>query len=316
MSTSREDRPAGVHKLDEQTIIKRFIDVNRWRRRDVRAPHKPLLLLMALARIQRGEARLMPYFEVEAKLTELLQEFGPARKKQRPEYPFWRLQNDDQLWEIPERDALIAARGPDNGAGDMWVSLLRKHQAQGGLSEPIAAQLRGNVKLVHHIAGRLLENNFPPTTHDDILDAVGMPWVPMSTPRRRRDPRFRDAVLRIYEYRCAICGYAGKLGQRTLNLEAAHIRWHAENGPDDLDNGIAMCAFHHRAFDRGAIGLDDDYRITVSQEVHGGPHTETWLLNYNGKPIHGPQAGQPAPAHKYITWHNREVFRLPARSRA
>ena len=38
--------------------------------------------------------------------------------------------------------------------------------------------------------------------------------------------------------------------------EAAHIQWHSHGGPDQVANGLALCTFHHGAFDRGAIGLD------------------------------------------------------------
>jgi putative restriction endonuclease len=42
------------------------------------APHKPLLVLLALARIQRGEARLVPFAKVDKPLQNLLAEFGPT----------------------------------------------------------------------------------------------------------------------------------------------------------------------------------------------------------------------------------------------
>ena len=56
----------------------------------------------------------------------------------------------------------------------------------------------------------LLDGSFPPSLHEEILDATGIPWLPI--PQRRRDPRFREEVLRIYERRCAVCGYDGRLG--------------------------------------------------------------------------------------------------------
>lgn len=300
------------------TILDLVNNIKTWKRGDERAPHKPLLLLIALARIQRGEPRLIPYrdanadLDVETKLTELLAEYGPARKAHKPYEPFWRLQNDG-LWQIPEREALISER-PDDTTGGMLVSLLRKHNAQGGLPEQLDAALRADPDQVNRVAGLLLDSNFEPSLHEEILDAVGMPWVVVQKRPRKRDPGFRDAVLRIYEYRCAVCDYAGRLGMRVLNLEAAHVRWHAFDGPDELDNGIAMCSFHHRAFDRGAIGLDQRRRIQVSQEVHGGEHTEHWLLRYAGQPLRMPQAGQPPPQLSHVAWHEKQVFRGPARA--
>lgn len=58
-------------------------------------PHKPLLLLLALAALARGEEACLERYE--GKLIELLREYGPSSKSFHPEYPFWRLQNDG-LW--------------------------------------------------------------------------------------------------------------------------------------------------------------------------------------------------------------------------
>ncbi|MDI8841686.1 ACP phosphodiesterase, partial [Salmonella enterica subsp. enterica serovar Anatum] len=42
-----------------------------------------------------------------------------------------------------------------------------------------------------------------------------------------------------------------------IALEAAHIRWKQHHGPCEVPNGLALCAIHHKAFDRGSIGLDE-----------------------------------------------------------
>ena len=91
----------------DEDFLKRF-DVNVWQRGDERAPHKPLLLLLALARLQRGDDRLMLFEDVDTKLAALLRDFGPARKTTHPELPFWYLQTDG-IWELPEREELKAA---------------------------------------------------------------------------------------------------------------------------------------------------------------------------------------------------------------
>jgi hypothetical protein len=42
------------------------------------------------------------------------------------------------------------------------------------------------------------------------------------------------------------------------------FRWFNLGGPDELNNGIARCSLHHKLFDRGALDLDEEYRILVS----------------------------------------------------
>jgi putative restriction endonuclease len=73
-------------------ILSQFDGLNVWSRGGQRAPHKPLLVLYALGRWQRGDEGDIPYREVDRDLTALLKEFGPPRQSYHPEYPFWRLQ--------------------------------------------------------------------------------------------------------------------------------------------------------------------------------------------------------------------------------
>ena len=54
-----------------------------WKKRGERAPHKPLLILYALGKIQQGKPRMLPYKQVRLDLKELLIEFGPDRKSTR-----------------------------------------------------------------------------------------------------------------------------------------------------------------------------------------------------------------------------------------
>ena len=131
---------------------------------------------------------------------------------------------------------------------------------RGGLR---TATLRGDLGLTNRVAMAILDAHFPTSLHEDIMDAVGLHWVAVT--KRRRDPQFRIDVLRVYEYRCAVCGYDGKLGSSQLALDAAHIKWHAAGGPDSVDIGLALCSIHHKALDSFAMGLDKDRRILVSQ---------------------------------------------------
>jgi putative restriction endonuclease len=98
-------------------LLKRFDAMSVWRQGDQRAPHKPLLVLYALGRWQRGLAEVT-FREAEPALTALLREFGPPRRSDHPEQPFWRLQRDgaravrsegvrlgcsDTIFHLPER---------------------------------------------------------------------------------------------------------------------------------------------------------------------------------------------------------------------
>lgn len=267
---------------------------------------------MALARVQRGDDPWMAYEAIEIPLRTLLREFGPPRRSQHPEYPFWWLKSDNGLWTISDLDRL---EGIERTRKNVPPTILRAEHARASLSPEIVAALRQRPALVNRIAVLLLDENFPASLHEDILDAVGMPFVDERLGERAvRDPAFREAILRAYERRCAVCGYDGRLGSSDLGLEAAHVKWHAAGGPDTVDNGLALCVFHHKSFDRGAIGLDDDRCILVSQDVNGQSHVDELILRFSGQPLRVPQEGQPPPAPAFITWHRSEVFRPPPRA--
>lgn len=296
-------------------IAERFSKIRCYERGDVRAPHKPLLLLLALARVQRRESRLMPYRALEPELRSLLEQFGPPTKQQaQPELPFWKLQNDDRLWEVDKRAELLELTRDRKKPDFIPAPLLRTQNPDAGFPPDLDAALRQRPALVNAIAQSILEANFPPSLHEGILDAVGFPWAPVPGPRHQRDPDFRRVVLRNYEYRCAVCGYDGRLGSSHLGIEAAHVQWHAFHGPDAPDNGIALCTFHHKALDLGAIGLDESRRILVSSEVNGSNEVNYLLLRHANRSLHPPLAGTAPPAIPHIQWHGREVFRKPARS--
>jgi putative restriction endonuclease len=70
--------------VPQSDLLDRFSGITVWKHGGERAPHKPLLILYALARLQRGEPRPIPFDDIEKDLSDLLQDFGPPRPP-RPE---------------------------------------------------------------------------------------------------------------------------------------------------------------------------------------------------------------------------------------
>ncbi|CAM2008803.1 phosphorothioated DNA-binding restriction endonuclease [Acanthopleuribacter pedis] len=298
--------------MNPKSLTQQIKTVSIWKRGDKRAPHKPLLLLLALARVARGEQRLTPFEVLYSELEDLLINFGPQRKSYHPEYPFWRLQNDGNFWEIPEREKAIAARGTRVRKGDVPKNVLVEVKANAGFCLEAHQVLQQNQGLLFQIATYLLEEQFPPSMHEDIFAAIGMPRAY----KRLGDlinNDFRSTMLRIYERRCCVCGFDGKLGNATVGLEAAHVKWRKAEGPDAPENGLLLCNFHHKMFDRGVMGITLGHQITVSQHLHGGERVKELILQFSGKRYHPPQNGFPRIAEEYIKWHSEEVFRFPAR---
>ena len=147
----------------------------------------------------------------------------------------------------------------------------------------------------------------------DIMAAVGLEAAYTFSRRRQRDPEFRQRVLTAYEYRCAACGYDVRLGNRELGLEAAHLKWHQAGGPDVEVNGLALCALHHKLFDHGAYSITPGRAVQVSELAHGARGFNEWLLAFHGQPLRQPQSPRYVPEEEYVSWHQQEVFRGPAR---
>jgi putative restriction endonuclease len=244
---------------------------------------------------------------LEEPITDLLREFGPPRRSIHPEYPFWHLKTD-RVWEVPDASSYTCrpkARNPPRS------QLIERH-ARGGFTEDAYSLLRSDPNLVREVAQITLEKNFPESLHEEILESVGLDlgtWVIKCA----RDPRFRAAVLQAYGRACAVCGFDGHLSSGPFGLDAAHVKWKQARGPDQVDNGIAMCVLHHRAFDRGVFTIEPDLRLAISADLTGGPSINSLFIELHGKAIRPPHAARLRPRAEFLGWHKKEVFHPPAR---
>ena len=298
--------------MNRKLILQKFANLNIWKRSGERAPHKPLLVLYAIGKLRQDNRRLIPYSEIDRDLEELLREFGPKRANYRTEYPFWRLRKDS-VWEVSDADKIGLTKSGDALKGD-----LDSYNVSGGFLEAIAQQLQHDSKLASEIIHGLLYAHFPASIHEDILQAAGIEdilqvteivFAPQISKARKRSPHFRTNILKAYEYKCAICGFDVKLGDKPVGLEAAHIKWHQAGGPDIEVNGLALCSLHHKLFDRGAFALFEQLEIRVSKDACGSVGFKEWLLRFHGKKINFPQRVSFYPNASFIGWHVKEVFK-------
>jgi len=299
--------------MTRDEVLAAFNAIRVWQNGDRRAVHKPLLVLLALSRVNEVAAQSIYWNDAEPLLKRLLEEFGPDGSSNTRHYPFWHLQTDG-LWRLDGPPEIL-----NRPAGATpTLTELRNHHVRGGFTEAIYTTLKSDPELIGIVAQRIVDAHFPDSIRGDVLDAVGLVQLEsMGTPKdpqRRRDPAFRAKVLLAYQYRCAVCGHDLRMGQQSIGLEAAHIKWFQANGPDEVPNGIAMCSLHHKVFDLGAFKiLPETYQMVFSQHLNGSEGTSQRMLACHESAMILPQAKEYMPHPNHLDWHSRQVFKNPAR---
>lgn len=149
------------------------------------------------------------------------------------------------------------------------------------------------------------------TESPDIEAPLATPSGPSEAERlgksRRHQTFFRNTVLASYEYRCAISGM-----MIPQLLVASHIiPWSEdESRRADPTNGLCLNALYDRAFDRGLITFDEDFRLVVSQVLKKGKCVGFQTLNFIN--IEGSRITLPhrfAPDKFALEIHRSRIFK-------
>jgi putative restriction endonuclease len=149
---------------------------------------------------------------------------------------------------------------------DFMVTYIRNpdHLHETGKVAKEVALLNRIAEAPDKVGEQEISENFPATRQ----------WAVASTRRALRALDFSDRIMTAYSNRCAMCGVQLRL------LDGAHILPVADpESTDETANGIALCALHHRAYDRGIVTFDVENTVHVSDPrigelkeagLHGG----------------------------------------------
>ena len=301
------NRTVGMERPEDW--VEQVRSIKRFARGDRRAPYKPLLLLWLIGRQAAGLPTRVSFREAEDDLTRLMDKFRLGVSL-RVTYPFVYLGTNRDLWQVETINGEDVTKMPQ--AVKESRPFLLEQEVTGALAPDFERALH-RTQVRSRVVNALLEMEFPETLHREILEEVRLgQWViPVPSPR---DPRFKHTVLLAYQNRCSFCGFDGSLKGAPVAIDAAHIKMRSHRGPDHITNGLALCVFHHRLFDRGALGLDQDLRILVSQHMTVHP-TEIRMpvMELIGEPVLRPQAGYDPPSVSYVNWHYWNLFVRPRR---
>lgn len=143
------------------------------------------------------------------------------------------------------------------------------------------------------------------TGFEEFQREFARPIVEMTVSRPFRDRAFKTSVRGAYENRCAVTGLKLINGGGRPEVQAAHIKPVAVNGPDSIRNGIALSGTVHWMFDRGLISVGNDHRILVHEHV---PDQAKQLFNKTGRLLL-PSDSSHHPHPFYLEFHRQNVFK-------
>jgi len=115
---------------------------------------------------------------------------------------------------------------------------------------------------------------------------------------------FRVVVTDAYRRKCALTG------ESTLPvLEAAHILPFAEQGPNDVSNGMLLRSDFHKLFDLGMITVTPDYKIEISTRIREEYYNGKAYYRLHGQQIPNlPEKIADRPSKEFLRWHNDSRF--------
>ena len=181
----------------------------------------------------------------------------------------------------------------------------------GGLSicKPIWDEYAGRKEELFYDAQQIKANLLNSSIEDLVgiteNDLVGKDKKAFVKQRVNQDA-FRSMILNLYEKRCALTGI-----NIPALLVASHIIPWAVNQQERLnpENGLCLSALYDKAFDKGFISFDDQYRVILSEKLklyQAEPYYGKHFASIEGQPIALPEYHR--PNKEFPEWHRDCIF--------
>ena len=118
---------------------------------------------------------------------------------------------------------------------------------------------------------------------------------------------FKREIPKIYNYTCAISKMQITTTANAQFVDACHIVPFSISKNDTITNGISLCPNLHRAFDRGLITIDSNYRVKVSPNFteKDSPYS---LKQFEGHEIILPTITSQYPLLENLDWNSKEKW--------
>jgi len=119
---------------------------------------------------------------------------------------------------------------------------------------------------------------------------------------------FKREIPKIYNNTCCVSGMRIDATISISMVDACHIIPFSVSYDDTITNGIALCPNLHRAFDRGLIAIDEDYKVVVSKSFKEEENNYS-IRAFESKTINLPTKENYFPTTNNFLWHFKNIFK-------
>jgi putative restriction endonuclease len=284
------------------------------------APHKPVFLITLLDRMDRADLAINQ-FEISPEWVALFKGnwslLVDSQNQSEFGLPFFHLQTDG-FWKVIRWDGTQLK----SVIKSMFVLAEEVHHC--ALTPEVYA-LCADPENRRRIRTFLLERYFPrtqsvynkeryiPVLEDEELAVLNETQLSYTAQEDEdmgfiRSGAFQRVVLRVYNHTCSISGLRVVATSGISMVDACHITPFHQTGDNSISNGFTLCPNLHRAFDRGLIAVDAEYRVVVSRSFVED-QSSYGIRRFEGQPIQLPLRKKYFPSVEKFAWHREKVFR-------
>lgn len=307
--------------------LQKFKNLNRASINGIKAPHQPILLLSVIQSIECGEIienriditpELVGRFKDNWSLLVHDDFFQP-----RFALPFYHLvKNSGKFWHlqtIPGKEilltssfsvksfaqlkeavayaycdeALFALLAVPETRNILYSFLIKQYFPNGQIKNIQLSLFEKYAGQILHDTSAVYKKEIENADEEEIFIRCGV---------------FKKVVPQIYDNACSISGMKIISGYNIQMIDACHIVPFAISHDDTISNGISLSPNLHRAFDRGLLAIDDDYKVIISSGFTEDISPNS-LKMFEGKRIQLPSKENYRPLIDNLRWHRKEIFK-------
>lgn len=313
-----------MNDLILSTYLSKFQKLNRGITQYGKAPHKPILLLSIIDEIENGNIKENKIFITPDFVATFKENFSLlVNTPHKSDFiqPFYYLQSEG-FWHIKTKD---------NEPIKSFIrsfSLLNDKVDYGFFDEELFL-LFSNSETINILKINLLDTYFS-ETKNQYLKNKGSGYIQDleqyvlnektenyglklnfddEEEQFVRGGLFKKLVPQVYNSTCCISGMKVISNYGFSMIDACHIVPFHISKNDTITNGIALCPNLHRAFDRGLISIDRNYKVVISKHFAEDETNTYSLRKLEGKAILLPFGEIHYPKKEYFEWHLSTVFK-------